>query len=129
MQGLDWGKAAKEISGAIRPSLSRHFKPALLARMTVVPFAPMSEEILRQIVDLKLAKLRGRIWDAHRAETVFAPELADDLARRCTESETGARNIDHVLRGGLMPLLSREILSRLAEERPIRSVHVGFGSA
>jgi type VI secretion system protein VasG len=118
--------SAEAIAAAIRPSLSRHFKPALLARMTIVPFAPMSQEILRQIVDLKLSKLRARIWDAHRAETVFSPELADDLARRCSESETGARNIDHVLRGGLMPLLSREILSRLAEEQPIRSVRVGL---
>ncbi len=120
--------SAEEVAQAIRPSLSRHFKPALLARMTIVPFAPMSEQILREIVDLKLSKLRQRILDAHRAETTFEPALADELARRCTEGETGARNIDHVLRGSLMPLLSREILSRVAEERPFRSIHIGLAS-
>jgi len=120
--------SAEQVAQAIRPTLSKHFKPALLARMTVVPFAPMSEQILREIVELKLSKLRARILDAHRAETTFAPALADELARRCTEGETGARNIDHVLRGSLMPLLSREILSRVAEERPFRSIHIDLGA-
>lgn len=116
----------EEVSAAIRPVLSRHFKPALLARMTVVPFAPMQPEILQEIVGLKLKKLCDRIFSAHGAETLFAEELVLELTRRCTESETGARNIDSVLRGSLMPLLSREILARMADEQPIRSVRVGL---
>ncbi len=109
---------------AIRPTLSKHFKPALLARMTVVPFAPMGPEILREIVELKLARLSARLLATHKAATTFAPELLDELTRRCTESETGARNIDHVLRGSLLPALSRVVLERLADESPFRTVHV-----
>jgi type VI secretion system protein VasG len=117
----------EELGAAIRPTLSRHFKPALLARMTVVPFAPMSPTILREIVELKLARVRERVRAAHGAETQFAPELVEELTVRCTEAETGARNIDHVLRGALLPAMSRVILERLADEAPFRSVHVRLG--
>jgi type VI secretion system protein VasG len=116
--------STEEVLAAIRPTLSRHFKPALLARMTIVPFAPMGPEILRDIVELKLNRLRDRLRAAHGAETEFAPELIAELTARCTESETGARNIDHVLRGSLLPELSREILQRLSEERSFRSIRV-----
>jgi type VI secretion system protein VasG len=114
------------VADAIRPTLSRHFKPALLARMTVVPFAPMSPEILAEIVTLKLARVRERVLSAHGAETVFAPELVAELTRRCTESESGARNIDHVLRSSLLPALSREVLARMADESRFKSVHVSL---
>ncbi len=112
---------------AIRPTLSRHFKPALLARMTIVPFAPMGPETLREIVQLKLAGLARRLEQSHGAQTVFAPELLPELVSRCTVAETGARNVDHVLRGSLLPQLSRHILERVAEERPVRRIDVGLG--
>jgi type VI secretion system protein VasG len=116
--------STEEVLAAIRPTLSRHFKPALLARMTIVPFAPMGPEILRDIVELKLSRLRDRLRAAHGAETEFAPDLVAELTARCTESETGARNIDHVLRGSLLPELSREILQHLSEEKSFRSIRV-----
>lgn len=115
---------ANTIREAIRPTLSKHFKPALLARMTVVPFSPMSPDILRDIVELKLERLRAQIAATHRAETVFSPQLIDELTRRCTESESGARNIDHVLRGSLLPALSRKVLERMADEATFRHLHV-----
>jgi type VI secretion system protein VasG len=117
--------STEEVLAAIRPTLSRHFKPALLARMTIVPFAPMGPEILRDIVQLKLDRLRDRLRASHGADTEFAPDLIEELTARCTESETGARAIDHVLRGSLLPELSREILQRLAEEKAFRTIHIG----
>jgi type VI secretion system protein VasG len=112
----------------IRPTLSRHFKPALLGRMTIVPFAPMNPEILREIVALKLERLEQQLARTHRLETVFAPSLADELARLCTESESGARNIDHVMRGSLLPALSKQILERIANEEAMHTLNVGLGS-
>jgi type VI secretion system protein VasG len=106
--------SAEEVVAAVRPTLSQHFKPALLARMTIVPFAPVGSEVMREIASMKLSALADRLRAAHRIETTFAPELMDALARRCTESETGARNVEHLLRGSLMPAVSRELLQRLA---------------
>jgi type VI secretion system protein VasG len=112
---------AEEVTKAIRPILSRHFKPALLARMTIVPFAPLPRDVLRDIVELKLRQLAGRLEESHRIATTFAPALLDGLVERCTEAETGARNVEHVIRGSLMPAVSRAILEKLsAGERPAR---------
>jgi type VI secretion system protein VasG len=121
--------SAEEVTKAIRPVLSRHFKPALLARMTIVPFAPLPREVLREIVDMKLRQLSDRLRASHRIETAFGPELVASLVGRCTEAETGARNVEHVIRGSLMPALSRSLLEKLsAGERPGR-VSVGLDGA
>jgi type VI secretion system protein VasG len=106
--------SAADVVSAIRPVLSKHFKPALLARMTIVPYAPIGPEVMQEIVRLKLAALARRLDAAHGIEASFAPELVETLAARCTESETGARNVDQTLRSSLMPELARELLTRMA---------------
>ena len=105
--------SADEVIAAIRPVLSRHFKPALLARMTIVPFGPVSTDVMKEIAAMKLRALADRIRTAHRVETSFQPALVQELARRCTESETGARNVDQTLRSSLMPALAKELLERM----------------
>jgi type VI secretion system protein VasG len=82
--------------------------------MTIVPYAPVGAEVMRQIVAMKLDKLTSRLRAAHGVETTLAPELLDALAQRCTEAETGARNAEHILQSSLMPAISRELLQRLA---------------
>jgi type VI secretion system protein VasG len=117
---------AEDVSAVVRPALSRHFKPALLARMTVVPFAPVSQAVMREIAEMKLRALAERLKAAHGIHTTFAPELLDGLARRCTESETGARNVEAVLRSSLMPVLSRELLQDLAGGHVRKRLNVGL---
>ncbi len=106
--------SAEEVVAAIRPTLSKHFKPALLARMTIVPYGPIGPEVMQEIVRLKLGTLARRLDAAHGIEAVFAPELVQLLAARCTESETGARAVDQTLRNSLLPELARELLGRMA---------------
>jgi type VI secretion system protein VasG len=118
--------SAEELVAAVRPTLSRHFKPALLARMTIVPYAPVGPEVMRQIVSMKLEKLAGRLRATHGVETTLAPELLDALALRCTEAETGARNVEHILQGSLMPALSRELLQRMAGGTLPGHVHIAL---
>ncbi|MET0404325.1 MAG: type VI secretion system ATPase TssH [Cystobacter sp.] len=118
--------STEEVVAAIRPTLSQHFKPALLARMTIVPFFPVGQGVMKEIAGMKLAVLADRLRATHRIETTFAPELVDVLARRCTESETGARNVEHLLRGSLMPEVSRELLQRLAGGHAPSQLHVGL---
>jgi type VI secretion system protein VasG len=117
--------SADEVVKQVRPILNDHFKPALLARMTVVPFAPLPREVLRDIVDMKLRALARRVEESHRSPTTFAPELLDLLADRCRDPETGARNVDHVLVGSLLPALALRMLERVAEGGKPGRVHVG----
>jgi len=115
-----------EVVAAIRPTLSKHFKPALLARMTIVPFAPLNRTIMRQIAEMKLGALADRLRASHAVETSFEPALVDELTRRCTEAETGARTVDHILRGSLMPCIARAVLERLAEGEVPPRLEVGL---
>src|SRR6185436_19129613 len=107
--------ALPEILEAIKPTLSAHFKPALLARMTMVPYLPISPSALGQITRLKLDQLVDRLRKSQRIEATYSDALVDLIASRCTEVDTGARNIDHILRASLLPLLSQEILGKMAE--------------
>ncbi|RKH29479.1 type VI secretion system ATPase TssH [Corallococcus praedator] len=122
----DAAPTSDQVMAAIRPALSQHFKPALLARMTIVPFGPVQRDVMRQIAEMKLDKLVGRVRAAHGVETTLAPELLDELARRCTESETGARNLEQILQGSLMPALSRELLQKLAGGEVPPRLHIAL---
>ncbi|MCA9683185.1 MAG: AAA family ATPase, partial [Myxococcales bacterium] len=116
----------EEVTEAIRPALSGHFKPALLARMTIVPFRPIGPSIMRDIAILKLNKLRKRMLETHEVETTFSDELLDELVRRCTDADTGARNVDHTLRGSLMPALARTLLEYMADGEIPPQLEIGL---
>ena len=105
----------EDVVHEIRPALSAHFKPALLARTTVVPYGPIGPETMRLITKLKLRSLVKRIEESHKFTPRFDDELIEEIARRCTESETGARNIDHIMRGSLMPLIASELLAVMSD--------------
>jgi len=107
--------SSDELGKALRPALNRHFKPALLARMTVVPYFPIAAEVLRQIVQLKLDHVAERMNDSHGTTLVFAPGVVDAITSRCQEAETGARNADHIIREHLLPVLATTVLSYLAD--------------
>jgi type VI secretion system protein VasG len=114
------------VSETIRPILSKHFKPALLARMTVVPYAPIQRDVLKDIAAMKLSSLTARLHASHRVKTEFAPEVTEEFARRCLDNDSGARNVDHLLRASLMPQLSRELLERLTTGRVPGQLRVGL---
>ncbi|MBK6846486.1 MAG: type VI secretion system ATPase TssH [Proteobacteria bacterium] len=105
----------QQVTDAIRPELVRHFKPALLARMTVVPFFPLSANAMRAIVTLKLDQLRARMQQTHRLALSIDSAVEQQILERCAEVETGARNIDHILSRTLLPLISRALLDRMAQ--------------
>jgi len=114
------------VVSAIRPILSNHFKPALLARMNIVPLYTLGPDILKEIVSLKLDKLAARMAETHKMKLSYSPEVVEQIANRCTEVETGARNIDHIMNGTIMPQMSREILVRLGEGAMPSEVHLGL---
>lgn len=118
--------SAEVLADAIRPILSRHFKPALLARMTVVPYFALGAEALRGIVAQKLAHTAARLEAANGIRLDIDEKVIDAVARQCTQVETGARNIDFILRQSLLPALSDRLLGALAEQKTLAALRVGL---
>ena len=112
---------------AVRPELTKAFKPALLGRMVSVPYYPISDEILRLIIGLQLGKIKKRISENHGAEFTYDDGVVDTIAKRCTDVDSGARNVYNILTGTLLPEMSGEVLSRMAAGNGIESVHVSIG--
>jgi type VI secretion system protein VasG len=122
--GGDEMPSMETVSAAIRPILSNHFKPALLARMNLVPYFTLPPEILKDIVSLKMNKLVQRLEETHRMKLVYSDKVVEQIAARCTEVETGARNIDYIMNGSIMPRLSQEILTCMGEGAMPTEVHL-----
>ncbi len=114
------------ITAAVRPILSNHFKPALLARMTVIPYMTLGSDILKDIVALKLDKLVKRLVETHKMKLSYSQDVVEQISARCTEVETGARNIDYIMTGSIMPRMSQEILARMSEGEMPSEVHLGL---
>jgi type VI secretion system protein VasG len=108
----------------LRPVLLTHFKPALLGRLVIVPYYPLQDSELQDIVRLKLARVQQRFGDNHRATLTYDASLVAAIAARCTEVASGARNVDHILTQTLLPELAAVILERLALGKPCSGVHV-----
>jgi type VI secretion system protein VasG len=115
---------AAGLAEALHPELLKTFKPAFLGRLTVVPYFPLTDENMRKIVELQLDRIRRRVQENHRAAFRYDPELVAGIASRCTEVESGARNVDHILTRTLLPEMSAEVLARMAEGQPIEEIHV-----
>ena len=109
---------------ALKPELDKVFKPAFLGRMVIIPYFPVRDEALKQIVRLKVGKLERRLQDTHRMALLHDETLVDAVAARCTEVESGARNVDNILTNSLMPEISRLLLEAVADGRKPAAVRV-----
>jgi len=120
---------AAALGEALTPELLKFFKPAFLGRVTLVPYLPLSDAVIRQIVELQLNRIRQRVHDSYRAAFEYDPALVEAIAARCTETASGARNIEKILSRTLLPELSAEVLARLAEGQPVLAVNVSLDAA
>jgi len=117
------------LTEAIRPELIKAFKPALLGRMVVVPYYPISDSVMRQIITLQLGRIAKRLEENHGASFSYDEAVVTEVSSRCKEVESGARNADHILTRSLLPEMSGEFLSRMASGQTIKRVHVGVGDS
>ena len=112
---------------AIKPELDKVFKPAFLGRLVIIPYFPIRDESLKKIIVLKLAKIQRRLQEGHRVALTYDAALVDEVARRCTEVESGARNVDNILTNTMLPEISTQILGKIAEGLRPDAVHVAVG--
>jgi type VI secretion system protein VasG len=112
---------------ALKPELNKIFKPAFLGRLVIIPYFPVRDEALKLIVRLKLGKIQRRIQETHRIAITYDEALIEEVAKRCTEVESGARNVDNILTNTLLPEISRRILGHLAERQKPAPIHVTIG--
>lgn len=117
---------AAALSEALMPELMRVFKPAFLGRVTLVPYFPLSPDIIKRIVRLQLNRVQRRVQESYSAEFGWDDSVVQTIADRCTETSSGARNVEKILSRTLLPQLSGEVLSRLADGGAIDTIHVGL---
>jgi type VI secretion system protein VasG len=114
--------SAEVLEETIRPVLSKHFKPALLARMRVVPYYPVGGPVLRELIEIKLGRLGERL-NRRQLDFTYSQDLVDHLAERCTQSDSGARLIDHLLDLHVLPLVADRLLDAMATGESLKRVH------
>ena len=110
---------------ALKPELDKTFKPAFLGRLVIIPFFPIRDDVMKKIVRLKLGRIQKRIESTHRVRFSYDDALVDAVAARCTEVESGARNVDNILTKTLLPEVSVRILEQLATGEQIGAIRMG----
>ena len=115
------------LAETLRPELQDHFKPAFLGRLKVIPYYPITDENLRFITRLKLNAVAKRMRQNRNTTFTYGDDVVEAIASRCTEVDSGARNIDHIMSHTLLPEMSRELLSRMAEGVDIQEIGVTVG--
>ena len=114
----------EQLNEMIRPQLMKQFKPAFLGRLKVVPYYPISDDVLARIIRLKLDRIAARVAANHQAGFAYDGKLVDAVLARCTEVDSGARNVDHILNGTLLPEIAEAVLTRMADGQTLARIQV-----
>jgi type VI secretion system protein VasG len=113
------------LAKALRTPLLKVFPAALLGRLVVIPYYPLSDAMLRSIVRLQLSRVQNRIKKNRDVELTYDDAAVDLIVSRCTEIESGGRMVDSILTQGVLPEISRELLSRQLDGSTPTGVHIG----
>jgi type VI secretion system protein VasG len=112
------------LNEVLRADLLAKFPPAFLGRLDVIAYYPLADEVIRGIIGLKLKGVGNRVRENHKAEFSYEPGVIDAIASRCKEVESGARVVDSIIAGTVLPELSKEILGKMASGKPVERVHI-----
>ncbi|MDO7473189.1 type VI secretion system ATPase TssH [Acinetobacter baumannii] len=116
-QPVEEWPTAEDLIEHLKPSLYKQFKPAFLGRMRIVPYFPLHDDLLVRIIKHKLGKITARIEKQYGTEVQYSDDLVELLLSRCTEVDSGARNVDNILNSTVLPALATEILVALADQK------------
>ncbi|HEC16785.1 MAG TPA: type VI secretion system ATPase TssH [Sedimenticola sp.] len=117
------------LAQALHEPLLKVFPAALLGRIVTIPYYPLSDDILGEIIRLQLGRIQKRIAENHKIPFVYDDEVVELVGQRCTEVESGARMVDAILTNTVLPSMSQEILERMMEGRPIERVAVSVADS
>ncbi len=118
----------EDIAKALREPLLKVFPAALLGRIQTVPYFPLSDEMLGNIIRLQLGRIKKRIAENHKAVFTYSEEVVSTIASRCTEIESGGRMIDAILTNTILPKLSEEYLRRTMDGKPLKTIAIGVAN-
>lgn len=107
----------EELIDQLKPSLYKQFKPAFLGRMRIVPYYPLHDDLLVRIIHHKIGKITARIEKQYQTRVEYTDDLVELLLSRCTEVDSGARNVDNILNSSVLPELATQILMALADQK------------
>ena len=116
--------SAEHLVERLRPALLKQFSPAFLGRLVLVPYYPLGDTQIMGIVKLKLGRLAERINLNHNAHFTFDDAVVHAITKRCTEVDSGARNVDYILTQSVLPELSSLVLERMALDKPFSAIHM-----
>jgi type VI secretion system protein VasG len=117
------------ITKALRQPLLKTFPAALLGRLVVIPYYPLSDDMLKSIIRLQLSRIANRLVEAHGVPFTCDDSVIELIAARCTEVESGGRMVDAILTQTLLPEISRQFLNRMLDSNAATKVHVGVRNA
>ncbi|NGZ68400.1 type VI secretion system ATPase TssH [Vibrio aestuarianus subsp. cardii] len=121
---VDYAQQPQLLDEQLYPELAAFFKPALLARMEIIPYLPLNKEVLEQIVRGKLTRLEQLFKQRYCAEVVIEDSLIEEILNRATRSENGARMLEAIIEGQLLPPISLALLNKLAEKQPVNRIYL-----
>ncbi len=119
---VDYADRQDEMADALYKDLTKFFQPALLARMEVVPYLPLEGEVLEEIIIHKLNKLKELLTKRYEAEVTLGDGLVEEIRKRATRSENGARLIESIIEGQLLPSLSLQLLQALSRAETVQTI-------
>jgi len=114
----------ESVAKALREPQLKIFPAALLGRIVSIPYYPLSDEVLHMIIVLQLKRIVKRMAANHDIPLTYTDEVLKLIAARCTELESGGRMIDAILTNTVLPQISRELLSRMAQGTPLKAVEI-----
>jgi type VI secretion system protein VasG len=114
---------------AVHQEALKKFPAALLGRITLIPYFPISDKMLRAIINLQLGRVGARVKEGHGVPFEYGDEVVNLIASRCTETESGARAVDAIIVKNMLPQISREILTRMMNGERITRVRVGVNGS
>ncbi|AZQ10872.1 type VI secretion system ATPase TssH [Shewanella khirikhana] len=123
---VDHAHQVELLEEALYPELAAFFKPALLARMEIVPYLPLGEDVLKDIIVYKLGALKNRLIDKYKADVSIADALVEAIQSRATRSENGARMLEAIIDGQVLPPVSLALLNRLALKEPVSKICLDY---
>ena len=113
------------LTRALKEPLNKVFPAALLGRLIVIPYYPLSDETMASIIKLQLGRIEARIAANYELPFSYDDDVIQQIAKRCTEVESGGRMIDAILTNTILPSISQAFLTRMLEGGSLGRVHVG----